>query len=135
MGGNDPANDGSLVVTDSTVEGGAKLAARRIIVGSTPTIITGSASTAVSIAGHDEAHQVLLTTAAGIAQDVVVATVTFSAGWGLFLPCFALAAKTAQAMAGQPYVTNDTATSYQIFLHNPPALATAMVYDIVIFGR
>lgn len=124
--------------TDVSVQNGNLSVTHLLAIGTAPTVATASSSTSLSIAGQDTAHNVALTTAASIGAGSSVATITFGLGYATrgpnTTPRFAVTPKNQASATAQPYVTGDSQTGYAIALANPPAGATAMVFDVHVLG-
>lgn len=96
-----------------------------------------SNATSVSMASlsTDNAMGVLFTTAAGLAADTSVVTVTFAASWSATgTPKLALAPTNAAAGAAGAFIASKSATAFTIGLHTPPAGAVALTFDVVVIG-
>lgn len=129
----DPTNTGRTNVLNGMLE-----TTHTVGIGTTPAVAAAGASTGVTITGKDVGMTVSLTTAAGLAADAAVAAVTYAIAWNAAAPSstprLALTPKGAAAVAARPYITGDSATGFSIALNNPPAGATAMVFDVVVVG-
>ena len=106
--------------------------------GAAPTVAAASASTGLSIAGTDTAHNVQLTTAASISAGASVATVTFNLSYATRVPSknprLAVTPKNLASALAQPYITGDGQAGYSIALAVPPALATALAFDVCVIA-
>lgn len=96
--------------------------------GTTPTLATGTGSTAMSVTGNTFRGQVTFTTAANLAADSEAVAVVPNPSLGTGTLVTLTPANAAAAAAGA-YVGNIASSQWGLNLHTPPAVATVLTFN------